>query len=467
VLDILVDSAANPAGLTGTSLAWAALAVFVVAYVLVVFEDRIHLRKSKPVIAAAGLMWIFTALAFSQADPNAGELMHGRIAHHVADFAELFLFLMVAMTYISAIAKHNVFHALNAWMVSRGFGLRSVFWATGLMAFFLSPIADNLTTALLMGAVVVAVGRGNALFIGAACTNIVIAANAGGAFSPFGDITTLMVWQEGKVSTAEFLHLFVPCLANWMVPAVLMSLAIPKRKPEPVTERVDLVAGWWIVVLMFLATVATAISFHAVLHLPPFLGMTTGLCFYMAYGYVQKMRAHRRETGRPLDVFQDVAAVEWDTLLFFFGVIMCVGALNELGYLAVLSTTCYADMGPTWTNIGVGVLSAVVDNVPVMFAVLKMDPSMGASAAESHFQWLLVTLTAGVGGSLLSVGSAAGVALMGSARGHYTFMGHLRWAPAILAGYCASILLHFWLNAPAAGAVDPLHLPEVPHAVHH
>ena len=121
------------------------------------------------------------------------EMLANRVKHHVADFAELFLFLMVAMTYISAIAERNVFLRINAWLVSAGFGLRAIFWTTGVLAFVISPVADNLTTALLMGAVVTTVGRGNPKFLALACINVVVAANAGGAFSPFGDITTLMV----------------------------------------------------------------------------------------------------------------------------------------------------------------------------------------------------------------------------------------------------------------------------------
>ena len=438
--------------LAATTLGIATVAIFVLAYLLVVLEDRIHLRKSKPVLLAAGVMWILTALAFAGQGPEGAAHIESQVAHHVGDFAQLFLFLMVAMTYISAISKHNVFLWLNAWLVSRGFGLRAIFWATGGLAFCISPIADNLTTALLMGAVVIAVGRGNPLFIGAACTNIVVAANAGGAFSPFGDITTLMVWQEGKVETGEFLKLFLPCVANWLVPATLMHFALPKKKPEPLLEEAKLKDGWWVVIALFLATIVTSVCFHMFLHLPPFLGMTTGLCYYCAYGYWRTLRAHKHEIGEPLDVFADVATVEWDTLLFFFGVIMCVGSLNELGHLTNLSTALYAGAGATWANVGIGFLSAVIDNVPVMFAVLKMDPTMGATHDENLFQWLLVTMTAGVGGSLLSVGSAAGVGLMGAARGQYTFASHLRWTPAVLAGYCASILVHWWLNAPGAAA---------------
>ena len=142
----------------------------------------------------------------------------------------------------------------------------------------------------------------------------------------------------------------------------------------------------------------------------------------------------------PFDVFAKVARAEWDTLLFFYGIILCVGGLGFMGYLGLVSNIIYLDLGPTTANVIVGLLSAIVDNIPVMFAVLTMMPDM------SQGQWLLVTLTAGVGGSLLSIGSAAGVALMGQARGNYTFFGHLKWSPVIALGYAASIYTHFLIN---------------------
>jgi Na+/H+ antiporter NhaD/arsenite permease-like protein len=144
---------------------------------------------------------------------------------------------------------------------------------------------------------------------------------------------------------------------------------------------------------------------------------------------------------RPFDVFISAKRIEWDTLLFFYGIVLCVGGLGALGYLTLLSQHSYVALGPSITNIAVGIASAIIDNIPIMFAVLSMDPEM------SHGQWLLVTLTAGVGGSLLSIGSAAGVALMGQARGVYTFMAHLKWVWAIALGYAASIWLHFLFNA--------------------
>jgi len=139
-------------------------------------------------------------------------------------------------------------------------------------------------------------------------------------------------------------------------------------------------------------------------------------------------------------VFAKVAQSEWDTLFFFYGVIMSVGGLGYIGYLAMASEAVYVGMGPTVANILVGFMSAIVDNIPVMFAVLTMQPEMPLD------QWLLVTLTAGVGGSMLSIGSAAGVALMGQARGKYTFFSHLKWSPVIMLGYFASIGVHFLVN---------------------
>jgi Na+/H+ antiporter NhaD/arsenite permease-like protein len=143
---------------------------------------------------------------------------------------------------------------------------------------------------------------------------------------------------------------------------------------------------------------------------------------------------------RPFDIFISMKRAEWDTLMFFYGVVLSVGGLGMIGYLALVSQSMYVDLGVTEANILVGILSAIVDNIPVMFAVLKMDPAMEVN------QWLLVTLTAGVGGSLLSIGSAAGVALMGQARGTYTFFAHLKWSWAVALGYVASIGTHLLIN---------------------
>jgi len=232
-----------------------------------------------------------------------------------------------------------------------------------------------------------------------------------------------------------------------------MHFAVPDVKPDASGEDIVMQRGAKRIIFLFLATIATAVSFHNFLHLPPVIGMLTGLSYLQLFGYFLK-KTHAKHHSKPdnvehdasmgtvaFDVFSPVARAEWDTLFFFYGVVLCVGGLGFIGYLGMASEMMYTGWGATNANIAVGVLSAIVDNIPVMFAVLTMNPDM------SMGQWLLVTLTAGVGGSLLSVGSAAGVALMGQARGKYTFFGHLKWTPAIALGYIASIYVHMWINA--------------------
>jgi NhaD family Na+/H+ antiporter len=440
----------NSLDLTGHWVGYTAIGIFLLAYVLVIMEEKIHLRKSKPVLLAAGLIWVLIALAYSSHNlPHAAE---NAIRHNFLEYAELFFFLLVAMTYISTLLERGVFDALRDWLVSKNFTYRSLFWITGILAFFISPIADNLTTALIMCAVVMAVGQEQPRFISIACINIVVGANAGGAFSPFGDITTLMVWQKGILSFWQFFDLFIPSLTNFVVPAAIMNFALPAGKPTARNNAESaLKHGGMTILCLFLLTIVTAVCFHNFLHLPPVFGMMTGLAYLKFYGFYLRRRDHLIAESTPLlggehdnysfDIFDNIAKAEWDTLFFFYGVIMAVGGLGFIGYLSLVSSFIYGELGPTTANILVGVLSAIVDNIPVMFAVLTMNPNMSES------QWLLVTLTAGVGGSLLSIGSAAGVALMGQARGHYTFFTHLKWTPAIALGYFASIYVHFLINS--------------------
>ena len=446
-------------------LGYLCIVIFIVAYVLVILEENLHLRKSKPMLVAAGVVWTLVAIALKMHGDT--ETARVAVTHNLLEYGELFLFLLAAMTYINAMDERGVFEALRAWLVSQEFSLRTIYWLTGLLAFFISPIADNLTTALLMATVVMAVGGSQRKFVTVGCINIVVAANAGGAFSPFGDITTLMVWQKGLVPFQDFFVLFFPSLINWLIPAAIMFTVVPKGKPEAMQTEVRVLEGAWVIAGLFLLTIAMAVSSHNFLHMPPVLGMMMGLGFLKIYAYVLQQRS--RHFPQPVDadfganalelegigpdstlsqstsfnIFKSLERAEWDTLMFFYGIILCVGGLGTLGYLTLASEIMYGDWGPTAANISVGFFSALIDNIPVMFAVLSMLPDM------NHGQWLLVTLTAGVGGSMLSIGSAAGVAVMGQARGVYTFFAHLKWSWAIALGYAASIWAHFVINANA------------------
>ena len=411
------------------------LIVFILAYAVVMAEEFSHLRKSKPVIISAAVIWAIIAFYFA-GDKEYAKKIEYALEHNILEFAELFLFLLVAMTYINALEERKVFDNVRYQLTSRGFSFRQLFVFTGIITFFLSPIADNLTTALVMCSVVMACGKGNFKFISIGCINIVVAANAGGAFSPFGDITTLMVWQAGIVEFFTFFKIFFPSVVNYIIPAAIMYFFIPNEKPEVSSDRVIIKRGGKFIIFLGLFTIFSAVNFHNILHLPPMLGMMFGLGLLGLFSFYLKVTHNPSTEDEKFDFFRKVSRAEWDTLLFFFGVILSVGGLGFIGYLTLVSEFLYVGLGPTMANSIVGVLSAIVDNIPVMFAVITMRPEMSID------QWLLVTLTTGVGGSLLSIGSAAGVALMGQARGYYTFFGHLKWTPVIFIGYVASIYLH-------------------------
>jgi Na+/H+ antiporter NhaD/arsenite permease-like protein len=237
---------------------------------------------------------------------------------------------------------------------------------------------------------------------------------------------------------------------NFAVPAAIMSFFVPDEKPDTGGMAVRMKPGALVIVALFMLTIALAVGFHSFLQLPPVIGMLTGLSLLKFYAYFLKTADKRSRSGYSsgenigspvaFDIYREVARSEWDTLFFFYGVVMCVGGLGFVGYLAMTSQAIYGGWGATNANIAIGLISSVVDNIPVMFAVLTMQPDMSIG------QWLLVTMTAGVGGSLLSIGSAAGVALMGQARGVYTFFGHLKWMPVIALGYAASIAVHLLIN---------------------
>jgi hypothetical protein len=302
---------------------YAAIVIFALAYVLVIAEEFTHLRKSQPVMLAAGAMWALLAIA--AAAMGQVDSIHVAVGDYLLEYAELLLFLLAAMTYVNAMSERNLFEALRMRLLQRGLGYRQLFWATGALAFCMSPMIDNLTTALVMCAVVLAVGRDSPKFVTLACINIVVAANAGGAFSPFGDITTLMVWQRGVLHFWDFFHLFVPALVNWLVPAICMHFAVTRGMPAIATGDIRIKSGGLVIAGLFVLTVLLAVCFHNFLDLPPFMGMMTGLALLKLYGWHLTRKANAIQAadfdrqGAPGDVdafdsYEQVARAEWDTL---------------------------------------------------------------------------------------------------------------------------------------------------------
>ena len=415
------------------SLAITALIIFGVAYALVIFEEVIDLKKSKPVLLAAGIIWFLVAFSGHQVSTAASTA--------IESYAELLLFLLVSFTYVNVLEERGAFNALKARLAAMGLSYRKLFWLIGAVTFVLSIVLANMTTALVMGTVALGLGRGNPKFITLTCINIVVASNAGGAFCPFGDVTSLMLWQAGVLPFMAFFKLFIPALLCWLIPAGLMTLALPKDVPDAIKSGTKMKPYTWAIIALAAITIFLSAWGNVALGLPPVMGMLLGLGLLQVLVFVMQSQARRNgNQDLVIDSFAQMQRVEWDTLLFFLGVMFSLSGLAQFGWLATANNALYGQFGATIANIFVGPLSALLDNVPLVYGILQMRPEMAQG------QWLLLALTAGIGGSMLSIGSSAGIALMGIAGKNYTFMKHLAWLPAIALGYGVAITAHLMLN---------------------
>ena len=435
ILLALASSAFASGGesLIGTWVGIASLIIFVIGYYVIAAEEVYHINKAKPALFIGTFIFMLIGVYYYMNGLDLNPLHH-EVKLLILEIAEIFFFLFVAMTYIEALIERGVFNTLKYNLVSKGYSYKKLYWLTGIIAFFLSPIADNLTTALILSTVLITIEKKNIAFLVPGAINIVVAANAGGAWSPFGDITTLMAWTAGKGHFIDFIFLFPAAVVGWLVTAYLLSMYVPDAKPafDAETEpKATIAKGGKVIIGLGIFTIFSAVMSHQLFHMPAMWGMMFGLSLLKLYSYRLKKR-HNED----IKIFDSVSKIENDTLLFFFGILAAVGGLHFLGFLD-LAVKLYDTAGATTVNIGVGFLSAIVDNVPVMSAVLKSNPEMGLD------QWMLVTLTAGIGGSLISFGSAAGVGVMGKLRGIYTFAAHMKYSWTILIGYIISIAIWY------------------------
>ena len=435
------DAAGEALNLTTTWVGIASLIIFVVGYFFIATEENFHIDKAKPAIFIGTFMFLLIGF-YMLANGLDVHLLQNEVNHLILEISQIVFFLMVAMTYIEALIERDVFNALKYNLVSKGYTYKRLFWLTGVLAFFISPVADNLTTALILSTVLLTIDRNNTNFLVAGAINIVVAANAGGAWSPFGDITTLMAWAAGKAPFIDFFALFPASFIGWLVTAFLLARVVPEGSPhfDPATEpKVSIKKGGKVVIGLGAFTIFSAVMMHQLFHLPAMWGMMFGFSLLSLYTYIYKKTNKNEE---PMHVFHYMSKIENNTLFFFFGILAAVGALHFVGFLNY-AVSLYDKFGATAVNIGVGFLSAIVDNVPVMSAVLKANPMMGADAGENLSQWLLVTLTAGIGGSMISFGSAAGVGVMGKLKGIYTFGAHMRLAWTVVVGYVVSVAIWY------------------------
>ncbi|MFA5215055.1 sodium:proton antiporter NhaD [Sulfuricurvum sp.] len=415
---------------------WFLLAIFIVGYYFIAMEEKYHIDKAKPALFVGTFMFVLIGFYYAWIGADFAPFEQA-IDHLILEIAEIFFFLFVAMTYIEALIERGVFSALRAKLIAKGYSYRELFWITGLLAFFISPVADNLTTALILSTVLLTIDDKNKKFLVPSAINVVVAANAGGAWSPFGDITTLMVWAAEKGAFSEFLYLFPAAFMGWVVTAYLLSRYVPDLDPNKEGDpeaagKIKILKGGRVIIAFGALTIALAVIGKQVMHLPPMWGMLFGLSILQIYMYFLK-----KKYNQDVSIFQSMSKIENNTLLFFFGILAAVGALHFIGFLEY-AAKLYEIFNPTIVNIGIGFLSAIVDNVPVMSAVLKANPAIDQA------QWMLVTMTAGIGGSLISFGSAAGVGVMGKMHGIYTFSSHMKFAWTVLVGYIVSLCVWYF-----------------------
>lgn len=426
------------------------LFVFTISYFLVICEEFLKIKKTKTILVASCVIWILVSIYTKHTN---NYILTKQAAKSCLDaYTTLFFVLFVTMTYIKMMETYGVFESIRTLLIKKTTTHIGLFWKIGFCSFFLSPFLDNLTTALIMGSLLLTIqdNNSNTKYKTLCCVNIVVAANFGGTFSPFGDITTLLVWQDGLLSFTQFFKLFLPSLFGYVLIAFLLSLHVPRLLSKKIAEnnhdnnfkntKQTLVLNKIAIIILFLLTIATAVLFEQFYQVPPIIGMMSGFGYVQVFFFMLKKKKN-------LSFF--IKTIDWETLLFFYGILLCVGGISVFNYFEIIANNLYIcetgqhyvlHIKQTNSNILIGLLSSIIDNIPIMFAIIDVHQKL------SEFQWLLVTLTTGIGGSLFSIGSAAGIALMGLCRTNYTFFLHLKFSWTICVGYFFSIILHILLN---------------------
>jgi len=418
--------------LTHTWVWYLVLFLFTVWYYFIAREEKYRINKAKPALFIWTISFIFIWIYFALNWLDSSVLNH-EIEKLIIEISQIFFFLLVAMTYIEVMVDRGVFDVLRKKLIHKWYTYKKLFWVIWLIAFFLSPIADNLTTALILSTVVIAISK-DKKFIVPAAINIVVAANAWWAWSPFWDITTLMAWTEWKADFMNFLTLFPAAFLWWLTTAWFLSMFLPKGKIDTAHHKdAHLKLGSKMVIWLWILTIILSIVSHQFLHLPAMWGMMFWLSLLQLFAYRLTVK-HWHE--KAFNIFHSIKKTEIDTLIFFFWILAAVWSLDFIWYLKYI-TNYYELVWINVWNISVWILSAIIDNIPVMSAVLKSPLEMDLSG------WLMLTLTVWIGWSLISFGSAAWVWVMARMKGIYTFNSHMKFFPIILIWYIVSIAVFY------------------------
>ena len=440
--------------------------VFVVGYACIALEHKLKIDKAATALMLGALMWILLVIgkdgllneneAWSKyctehaiTDPHDEEaqtqyLIKEESLLHLGDTSETLFFLLGAMTIVAIIDKHNGFTIITNKITTRS--KKKLLWMLSVITFFMSAVLDNLTTTIVMVTLLnklVADRHLRWTYAGM----IILAANAGGAWSPIGDVTTIMLWIGGYITAVKVIvMLIVPSLVSMIIPLFVLSRTLKGDLEAPeATTLVDQPESrmrafclyWGIASLLMVPVLKTT------LHLPPYMGMILVLGLFWL---IADLVHHHKGDFRENSVTKVLSGVDTPTILFFLGILTAVAALQTSGHLAAMSDLLDQSLNSNTYGIGltIGVLSSIVDNVPLVAGSMGMyDLGATADLALDGTFWQLLAYAAGTGGSILIIGSAAGVAAMGLEKIEFVwYLKHVSWLALI--GYFAGALC-FWL----------------------
>lgn len=382
--------------------------IFLLGYLLITLEHTFHINKAAVALFAGVLCW---TVYISNVPDH--ELVTEQLTHHLSEISAILFFLLGAMTIVEIIDAHDGFEVIVKRINTES--KNKLLWIFALLAFFLSAILDNLTTTIVLVSILkklVSNKNERLLYAGL----VIIAANAGGAFTPIGDVTTTMLWIGGQVSTYNIIQkLFLPSLACILIPLLILSLKmkgnIEKTEHQKIVKVLDssplerkLVLFLGVLALVFVPV------FKLLTHLPPYMGILLGLgALWMATEIIHHKKGE--EQKNKFSVLAALKKVDTSTVLFFLGILLSIGAMQSAGQLATVADFLDSNIGNFMViNFMVGIFSAILDNVPLVAAMMRM---YGTEYPMDHVFWEFLAYCAGTGGSILIIGSAAGVAVMG------------------------------------------------------
>lgn len=409
------------------------IAVAVLALLGVIFEEVIHVNKAKTTLFFGTLSWVLLFLFSSGADETA--TVSAGLSESIAEIAGLWLFLVAAMTFVAYLNKKGMIENMIYLIMPRQVTERKLLFLTGLFCFVFSSLADNITATLVSCSLILSLNldlKKRLQFI----VLVVFAVNSGGVSLITGDVTTLMIFLAGKVEILTLLTLAIPASITVFLLAVLLSGGlsgtVTLRASSNEVRAVDaVIAG------LFLVTIIATISGNALFSIPPVLTFLFGLS-------IMFLVSRFMSDDSDLDpILEYIRVIEFETLLFFLGILLLVGMLKEVHALDSL-VAIYDVLPPVYANYLMGIFSAVIDNVPLTAALLKSGINM------SPGEWMGLTYAVGVGGSLLVIGSAAGIVAMSKIEG-LTFGAYLKYALHLLAAYTAGYVGVILLGAAMNG----------------